>query len=188
LQKEFIKSFTAIINKDNFLDGIVIDNNINIIPYKMIDVSFSEIENYLQANAKTNFLEFFDKKYWKDISELKIEAIKSIRLPSPITAPFSQGERQVYIMSIYLALLKTSRKDVPFFIDTPFARIDSNHRDKIVKNFFKGVKNQLFILSTDEEIVGKYKQLISSEISDQFLLTVADYGQTKIVNNAYFGE
>ena len=75
-----------------------------------------------------------------------------------------------------------------FFIDTPFARIDSNHRDKIVKNFFKGVKNQLFILSTDEEIVGKYKQLISSEISDQFLLTVADYGQTKIVNNAYFGE
>lgn len=188
LQKEFIKSFTSIINKDNFLDGIVIDNNINIIPYKMIDVSFSEIENYLQANAKTNFLEFFDKKYWKDISDLKIEAIKSIRLPSPITAPFSQGERQVYIMSIYLALLKTSRKDVPFFIDTPFARIDSNHRDKIVKNFFKGVKNQLFILSTDEEIVGKYKQLISSEISDQFLLTVADYGQTKIVNNAYFGE
>lgn len=188
LQKEFIKSFTSIINKDNFLDGIVIDNNINIIPYKMIDVSFSEIDNYLQANAKTNFLDFFDKQYWEDISNLKIETIESIRLPSPITAPFSQGERQVYIMSIYLALLKTSRKDVPFFIDTPFARIDSNHRDKIVKNFFKGVKNQLFILSTDEEIVGKYKQLISSEISDQFLLTAADYGQTKIVNDAYFGE
>lgn len=188
LQKEFIKSFTSIINKDNFLDGIVIDNSINIIPYKMIDVSFLQIDNYLQANAKTNFLDFFDKQYWKDISDLKIGAVESIRLPSPITAPFSQGERQVYIMSIYLALLKTSRKDVPFFIDTPFARIDSNHRDKIVKNFFKGVKNQLFILSTDEEIVGKYKQLIASEISDQFLLTIADYGQTKIANDVYFGE
>lgn len=188
LQKEFIKSFTSIINKDNFLDGIVIDNNINIIPYKMIDVSFLQIENYLQANSKTDFLQFFDVRYWKDISDLKIGAVESIRLPSPITAPFSQGERQVYIMSIYLALLKTSRKDVPFFIDTPFARIDSNHRDRIVKNFFKGVKNQLFILSTDEEIVGKYKKLISTEISDQFLLTISDYGQTKIVEDAYFGE
>jgi DNA repair exonuclease SbcCD ATPase subunit len=188
LQKEFIKSFTAIINKDNFLDGIVIDNNINIIPYKMIDVSFLQIDNYLQANSKTDFLQFFDRKYWKDISDLKIGAVESIRLPSPITAPFSQGERQVYIMSIYLALLKTSRKDVPFFIDTPFARIDSNHRDRIVKNFFKGVKNQLFILSTDEEIVGQYKKLISAEISDQFLLNISDYGQTKIVEDAYFGE
>ena len=188
LQKEFIKSFTAIINKDNFLDGIVIDNNINIIPYKMIDVSFLQIDNYLQANSKTDFLQFFDRKYWKDISDLKIGAVESIRLPSPITAPFSQGERQVYIMSIYLALLKTSRKDVPFFIDTPFARIDSNHRDRIVKNFFKGVKNQLFILSTDEEIVGQYKKLISTEISDQFLLNISDYGQTKIVEDAYFGE
>ena len=188
LQKEFIKSFTAIINKDNFLDGIVIDNNINIIPYKMIDVSFLQIDNYLQANSKTDFLQFFDRKYWKDISDLKIGAVESIRLPSPITAPFSQGERQVYIMSIYLALLKTSRKDVPFFIDTPFARIDSNHRDRIVKNFFKGVKNQLFILSTDEQIVGQYKKLISAEISDQFLLNISDYGQTKIVEGAYFGE
>lgn len=188
LQKEFIKSFTSIINKDNFLDGIVIDNNINIIPYKMIDVSYPQIENYLKVNAKTNFLQFFGNQYLKDISDLKIGVVDSIRLPSPITAPFSQGERQVYIMSIYLALLKTSKKNVPFFIDTPFARIDSNHRDKIVKNFFKGVKNQLFILSTDEEIVGKYKQLISAEISDQFLLNVTDYGQTTIVDNAYFGE
>ena len=111
---------------------------------------------------------------------------ESIVLPSPITAPFSQGERQVYIMSLYLALLKTSRKDIPFFIDTPFARIDSNHRKKIVNEFFNKIKNQMFILSTDEEIVGEYEKLIEDKISDCFLLSVNNYGKTTVIPSKYF--
>ena len=88
---------------------------------------------------------FDDVQVILDMNRLEFDEVKSVNLPSPIQAPFSQGERQVYIMSIYLALLKTSRKDIPFFIDTPFARIDSNHRANIVNEFFMGVKNQMFI-------------------------------------------
>ena len=69
---------------------------------------------------------FDESKFIIEMNKLEFGDVDSIKLPSPIKAPFSQGERQVYIMSIYLALLKTSHKDIPFFIDTPFARIDSN--------------------------------------------------------------
>ena len=89
-------------------------------------------------------------------------------------------------MSLYLALLKTSRKDIPFFMDTPFARIDSNHREKIVKEFFNKISNQIFILSTDEEIVGEYKDLIDEKISDCFTLSINDYGNTSVVPSKYF--
>lgn len=89
-------------------------------------------------------------------------------------------------MSLYLALLKTSRKDIPFFIDTPFARIDSNHREKIVEEFFNKISNQMFILSTDEEIVGEYKSLIDEKISDRFMLSINDYGNTTVVPAKYF--
>ena len=186
LQQAFIECFSAIINKDNFIDGIVIDKNINVIPYKFIDVTFLQIENYLRINAKTHFLEMFDSKYLIEINKLRLGEKENIMLPSPITAPFSQGERQVYIMSLYLALLKTSKKDIPFFIDIPFARIDSNHRAKIVEEFFNKISNQMFILSTDEEIVGEYKKLIDNKISDCFILSINDYGNTTVIPSKYF--
>lgn len=188
LQEAFIECFSSIINKENFIDGIVIDKNINVIPYKYVEVTFLQIENYLKLNEKTHFLELFDRRYLIEINKLRLGEKEAILLPSPITAPFSQGERQVYIMSLYLALLKTSRKDIPFFMDTPFARIDSNHREKIVKEFFNKISNQIFILSTDEEIVGEYKDLIDEKISDCFTLSINDYGNTSVVPSKYFGE
>jgi DNA sulfur modification protein DndD len=187
LQDEFLRCFTSIINKDNFIDGIVIDKNINIIPYKFVDVKRSQIDNYKLVNK--DFLKLFDEsKFIIEMNKLEFGDVDSIKLPSPIKAPFSQGERQVYIMSIYLALLKTSHKDIPFFIDTPFARIDSNHRVNIVEEFFMKLRNQMFILSTDEEIIGSYKEMIKPKISDTYLLDISDYGTTKIVPGQYFGD
>lgn len=187
LQDEFLKCFTSIINKNNFIDGIVIDKNINIIPYKFIEVKRSQIDNYNLVNKE--FLSLFDTtKYILEMNKLELDDVDSIMLPSPIKAPFSQGERQVYIMSIYLALLKTSHKDIPFFIDTPFARIDSNHRKQIVKEFFMKIKNQMFVLSTDEEMVGNYKKMVENKVSDTYLLQINDYGTTKILADKYFGD
>ena len=186
LQEAFMECFSSIINKGNFIDGIVIDKNINVIPYKFIEVTFLQIENYMQANEKSHFLDMFDTKYLIEINKLRLGEKETIMLPSPINAPFSQGERQVYIMALYLALLKTSRKDIPFFIDTPFARIDSIHREKIVSEFFNKITNQMFILSTDEEIVGEYKELIDNKISNCFVLAINDYGSTTVVPSKYF--
>ncbi len=187
LQDEFVRCFNAIINKDNFIDGIVIDRNINIIPYKFVRINRTQLDNYRTANKE--FLGLFDGvKYALEMNKLECGEVKSVMLPSPIKVPFSQGERQVYIMSIYLALLKTSHKDIPFFIDTPFARIDSNHRQNIVDQFFCEIKNQMFILSTDEEIVGEYRQRIDSRISDKYVLEISNYGTTRVVANKYFGE
>ena len=187
LQDEFVRCFNAIINKDNFIDGIVIDKNINIIPYKFVRITRAQLENY--KNANKDFLGLFDGvKYALEMNKLECGEVKSVMLPSPIKVPFSQGERQVYIMSIYLALLKTSHKDIPFFIDTPFARIDSNHRQNIVDQFFCEIKNQMFILSTDEEIVGEYRQRIDSRVSDKYILEISNYGTTRVVANKYFGE
>lgn len=186
LQEEFIKNFTSIINKENFIDGIVIDKNINVIPYKMIDVSFLQLDNYLKTDSKTQFLKMFDYQYLMDVNDLRMGFVDSIKLPMPITAPFSQGERQVYIMSLYLALLKTSRKDIPFFLDTPFARIDSDHREKIIKEFFNGVDNQIFVLSTDEEMVGEYVDLINDHVSDKYRLDIDTYGKTSVTAGKYF--
>jgi hypothetical protein len=46
----------------------------------------------------------------------------------------------------------------------------------------------MFILSTDEEIIGSYKEMIKPKISDTYLLDISDYGTTKIVPGQYFGD
>lgn len=186
LQQEFVTCFSSIINKENFIDGIIIDKNINVIPYKFVKVQRNQLVNYMKLNK--DFLDMFnDVKYIMEMNRLEFGEVEYILLPSPIKAPFSQGERQVYIMSIYLALLKTSHKDIPFFIDTPFARIDSNHRANIVNEFFNKIKNQLFVLSTDEEIVGEYKKMMDAKISDIYTLQISDYGRTSVIAGKYFG-
>ena len=99
----------------------------------------------------------------------------------------SAGEKQVFIMALYQALSKLNKVSVPYLIDTPFARIDNEHRQNILNNFFMKLKGQIIILSTDEEIVGEHRESIENAISDYYLLRHAENNGTEIVTSAYFG-
>ena len=46
----------------------------------------------------------------------------------------------------------------------------------------------MFILSTDEEIIGDYKNMLEDRIADTYLLQISNYGRTKIISDSYFGE
>ena len=40
-------------------------------------------------------------------------------------------------MALYQALSQLNTINVPYIVDTPFARIDKEHRSKILEEFFK---------------------------------------------------
>lgn len=61
------------------------------------------------------------------------------------------------------------------------------HRGKILSQFFKKLNGQIIILSTDEEIVGEYRESISDIISNTFVLNHTANGNTEILANTYFG-
>ena len=48
----------------------------------------------------------------------------------------SNGEKQIYAISMLLALAQVSGKPLPFIIDTPLARLDSDHRENIVGTWY----------------------------------------------------
>lgn len=185
VENNFKKIFSKIINKEDFIDGIYIDEKLNIYPYKNHRVKKTQI---IEAMKKTKSLEEYVGKIGMEIINKKMNDENDyIDIPNEITSPFSQGEKQVYIMSIYFALMQISRVDVPFVIDTPFARIDTEHRSKIVKNFFTKLKGQVFILSTDEEINNDYMNNIKPNVSNQYLLEYVSRGKTKVLKDQYFG-
>lgn len=185
VESNFKKIFSKIINKKDFIDGIYIDEKLNIFPYKNVRIQKDKIKALLKISK--NIEEYVGKRGLEVINDKIDDENDYIDIPNEITSPFSQGEKQVYIMSIYFALMQISRVDVPFVIDTPFARIDTEHRNKIVNNFFMKLKGQIFILSTDEEINNDYMKNIKPRISNQYLLQYICRGKTKVLKDQYFG-
>lgn len=64
----------------------------------------------------------------------------------------SKGEQQMLTMAVLWALARTSGRPLPFMIDTPLARLDAEHRSKLIDKFFPTASHQVIIFSTDSEI------------------------------------
>ena len=121
------------------------------------------------------------------LSYCKLHDHQSIELPIEIDkSTLSNGEKQIFIMSLYHALVQLGNHEVPFIIDTPFARIDTEHRRNISEHFFKRLKGQIFILSTNQEINSDHIQILKDNILATYLLENSDNVRTTIVKDSFF--
>ena len=187
VERGFKESFAALINKSDLIDGIVIDDQLQVFPYKERTFSRAELRNTLQRMGESYFIsQLGNTAYEAFIEDIKGTS-EEITLPVEVKQQLSAGEKQVFIMALYQALSKLNKVSVPYLIDTPFARIDNEHRQNILNNFFMKLKGQIIILSTDEEIVGEHRESIENAISDYYLLKHAENNGTEIINSAYFG-
>ncbi len=100
----------------------------------------------------------------------------------------SEGEKQMFATAVLWALAKTSGRPLPFMIDTPLARLDVEHRGKLVETFFPSASHQVVIFSTDAEIDEKYYAQLKPFISKSYLMKYdSDSGSAK-VEEGFFWE
>ena len=196
----FMEKMTQLMRKEQFISKIVIDDDFTIHVYKRVpldckkicnNISNSSFETYeaeygsihcsdlMSASGCENLSHFVDR-YSNSDEQLNvlIEFDKST---------MSKGEKQVFIMALYWSIMELSNKEVPFVIDTPFARIDTEHRAHITEFFFKELKGQVFIFSTDEEITDEHLNVIGKDLQSKFLIENIDNTKTQIYANKYFG-
>jgi DNA sulfur modification protein DndD len=98
----------------------------------------------------------------------------------------SAGERQIYAIAMLEALARTSGRKLPIIIDTPLARLDSEHRKKLVQNYFPNASHQVIILSTDTEIGEDYYRYLEKHISHNILLDFQGSEGSTDVKSGYF--
>lgn len=188
VQNEFEKSFKSLINKSDLIDGIYIDDNLNVVPFKRKSFNLNDLKKALNKNGREYIISQIGLHAFEILQSNINSNYEEIELPVEVKQQLSAGEKQIFIMSIYQALSKLNKIDVPYIIDTPFARIDKEHRGKILNHFFKKLNGQIIILSTDEEIVGEYLDSTEEIISNKFILNHKSDGSTNIIKNKYFGE
>ena len=201
VRADTLSALRLLIRKKSFIEDLEIDDNfkVHLLKKQIIEIkdiikihNRSGIEGVKRSLQKygyeslcktvnapkdtkdlTQYLNSYSKPTVKVLMEISIDSL-------------SKGEKQIFVMSLYWAMMKQSKCQLPFIIDTPFARIDTEHRTNIVDHFFKRLPGQLLILSTNEEINEKHMQAMSDSISNSFMLEFGEDKRTRIAENRYF--
>ena len=187
VERNFQKSFNSLINKSDLIDGIIIDEQLQVYPYKNQTFKRSGIVSILAENGANGFIsQLGNAAYEAYLDDNSFS--EELTLPVEVKKKLSAGETQIFIMALYQALSSLNKVNVPYIIDTPFARIDTEHRQNILNNFFMKLSGQMIILSTDEEIVGDYKKSIEDNISNLYTIKHEEGKGTRICAGTYFPE
>ena len=203
IQDNFMYIFKKIIQKDNFIDFIDIDDNFNASLYIKKVYNSLELENLIENIGYDEIERKFGKLFFEDLFkfykvENKNKLLNSIKnnsegmfleLRTKVNiSEFSSGEKQIYILCLYWALLKASNIEIPFIIDTPYARIDETHRSNITNEYLSTISDQVIILSTNTEIDEKIYKEIKPKLNGEYLIKYDDKNRKTIQTKGYFFE
>ena len=177
------------------------DNNARIVKYAAMSIEvLTEFKNRLQrdkvsklsSTATACFRELVEKDSL--VSEICIDSdtLDVTILDSDgrelLKSQLSAGEQQMFAISIVWALALTSGYKAPVIIDTPMARLDSSHRANFVTKYLPAASSQVIVLSTDEEVYGRYLDLLQDNIIDYYTLLYREEEQCTSIVTGYFGE
>lgn len=203
LEKSIVKKLKAIYRKNNLITHIEIGKNFDFNLYQDEEYSARELltlyknlgnaefTNLIGTKGESKLIKLLDIDSindLKNVTEVKIGQ-KPLLLYKKIELDrLSKGERQIFILALYWAIIEISGQNIPFVIDTPYARIDANHRREISEKFFPNISDQVIILSTDEEITEEYYKIVKPYVSKEYLLINDENENRTTIKNNYFFE
>ena len=86
-----------------------------------------------------------------DPSSFAVTLFDATATPIP-KEELSSGEKQIFAIAMLWGLAQTSGRPLPVIIDTPLGRLDSEHRRKLIHEYFPRASHQVLMLSTDTEV------------------------------------
>lgn len=98
----------------------------------------------------------------------------------------SAGERQLLATALLWGICQAAGKPLPTIIDTPLGRLDTSHRTNLIEKYFPNASHQVLLLSTNEEIVGKYYEQLLPYISHSSVLSHDEGKNGTTVKQGYF--
>ena len=141
------------------------------------------LDSFRQLARKTNL-----------VGDLKIDPVTfGLELRGgdqrPLSAErLSAGERQLLAIAILWGLARAADRPLPTVIDTPLGRLDSEHRDHLVRRYFPRASHQVVLLSTDEEITGRHHAALKPAIGREYRLRFDETEARTIIEPGYFAE
>lgn len=93
----------------------------------------------------------------------------------------SAGEKQILAVALLWGLGQASGRQLPVVIDTPLARLDNEHRYRMLTRYLPRAGHQVVLLSTDSEIDSRGLGILRPSIAKELHLCFdPEYGRTSI--------
>ena len=202
LSQKIIENLRQIYRKENLISIIEISDNFRFDLFQTQMFTINELKSLIANIGSRDFFKLIGQDSTRKLCQFfsleNVDVIEeaiiscndnngTIELNKRIDLnTLSKGERQIFILALYWAIIQISGKHIPFVIDTPYARIDASHREEISSKFFPNISSQVIILSTDEEITKEYYRIIKPYISKEYLLQNNQSENKTTVTNGYF--
>lgn len=88
----------------------------------------------------------------------------------------SAGEDQIFALALIGAIAKVSGVSVPIMMDTPLARLDTDHRTNVLKYFASHSSDQVIFLSQPDEVNGEYLEAIRGRVAKAYHIEYEELG------------
>ena len=99
---------------------------------------------------------------------------------NPVTKDgISEGEKEIYAISVLWGLSNVSHHKLPMIIDTPLSKLDNTHVNNITSKFFPKASDQVILLSQDREIDQNIYSLLKPHINQSYTLMQTDENKIK---------
>ena len=98
----------------------------------------------------------------------------------------SEGEKQIFAISVLWGLARASSRPLPAIVDTPMARLDAIHRSHLVERYFPHASHQVIILSTDTEVDRHYYAALGPHIARAYHLNYSEADRATTAEEGYF--
>jgi DNA sulfur modification protein DndD len=148
---------------------------------KLVQLEDELTDRYLALSNKSDFYDRIEVD--EDALNIKVKTKHGDSKPQ---SDLSAGERQIFATALLWALAEISGRPLPFIVDTPLGRLDQDHRENLIENFFPEAAHQVLVFSTDTEIDDEYYDKLENDITKSYHL---DYNQEEgytSVRHGYF--
>ena len=88
----------------------------------------------------------------------------------------SAGEEQIFALALIGAIAQVSGIGVPIVMDTPLARLDTDHRTNVLRYFSAHSSEQVIFLSQPDEINGDYLAAIQGRVAKSYHIEFEELG------------
>lgn len=148
---------------------------------KVVNLSTLITERFLMLSEKKNLVD--SVKVDPESLALTLNGVDGKQFS---ISKLSAGERQMLVIALLWGLAASLENPLPIVIDTPLARLDSQHRKNFVQKYLPNASQQVIVLSTDEEINGDYAEILAPYTAAKYLLKYnAEQNRTSI-QEGYF--
>lgn len=102
----------------------------------------------------------------------------------------SAGEDQIFALALIGAIANVSEAKIPIVMDTPLARLDTEHRLSVLKYFSTSSSEQIILLSQPDEVNNTYYKAIADRVCKTYHISfeeIEDGVGVAEVHDGYFG-